>query len=166
MSTAASANDPVRSCSRSRVVFRGVLTRETPRPPPPPAGIPYAQIFWPLHPIFDRIWAFIRLSPHFEHFNHTWVDTHSCQGHDYHDVLPFKDLMNENSGHYYTNQELYQLFDPMNPELPYLYDNFDWGHCHTAALGHDAAHATDDTLREGGAQGTGDESIFWETQWE
>merc|ERR1711918_252127 len=61
--------------------------------------------------------AFIRLSPHFEHFNHTWVDTHSCQGHDYHDVLPFKDLMNENSGHYYTNQELYQLFDPMNPEL-------------------------------------------------
>ena len=41
--------------------------------------------------------------------------------------------MNENSGHYYTNQELYQLFDPMNPELPYLYDNFDWGHCHTAA---------------------------------
>merc|ERR1712205_284556 len=82
------------------------------------------------------------------------------------DLLAFKDLMNENSGHYYANQELYQLFDPMNPELPYLYDNFDWGHCHTAALGHDAAHATDDTLREGGAQGTGDESIFWETQWE
>ena len=150
----------VRTDSRcaSRVLTRG--TRRRARAPSP------AQIFWPLHPIFDRIWAFIRLSPHFEHFNHTWVDTHSCQGHDYHDVLPFKDLMNENSGHYYTNQELYQLFDPMNPELPYLYDNFDWGHCHTAALGHDAAHATDDTLREGGAQGTGDESIFWETQWE
>jgi hypothetical protein len=94
-------------------------------------------IFWPLHPIFDRLWAFLRVAPEFSHFNHTWVDTQSCQGHDYHDIMPFKDLLGEHSGHYYTNQELYQLFDPSSPTLPYMYDNFDWGHCHTATNGHD-----------------------------
>ena len=29
----------------------------------------------------------------------------------------------------YTYKSGAGLFDPMNPELPYLYDNFDWEYC-------------------------------------
>mmetsp|Transcript_2700 Transcript_2700/g.9136 ORF Transcript_2700/g.9136 Transcript_2700/m.9136 type:complete len:108 (-) Transcript_2700:70-393(-) len=86
-------------------------------------------LFWPLHPIFDRLWAYMRLSDEFDGFNHTWVNTNSCYGHDHHDILPFSDLFNEGTGHFYSNQELYQAFDPRSPVLPYVYDTFVWDHC-------------------------------------
>ena len=78
---------------------------------------------------------------------------------------PFKDLMNENSGHYYTNQELYQLFDLMNPELLHFYDNFDWGHCHTSH----GAHAMRSThgRRQAAGRCSGHRllaPIFWEAR--
>ena len=79
-------------------------------------------LFWPLHPIFDRLWAYMRLSDEFKGFNDTWVNTNSCYGHDHHDILPFSNLFNEGTDHFYSNQELYQAFDPRNPVLPYVYD--------------------------------------------
>ena len=87
-------------------------------------------IFWILHPIFDRLWAFIRMAPEHAGFDHTWVDGGNCNGYNFHDLQPFSDLFGEgNEKHLYTNQELYQLFDPQNPTLNYVYDNFDWSHC-------------------------------------
>ena len=86
-------------------------------------------IFWPLHPVFDRIWAFMRLAPRFQHFNWTWVDEHKCEGHDYHDAQPFRNLWGEHDEHLYTNQELFANFDPRRPELQYVYDSFEWDHC-------------------------------------
>lgn len=70
----------------------------------------------------------MRLSDKFDGFNHTWVNTNSCYGHDHHDILPFSDLFNEGTGHFYSNQELYQAFDPRSPVLPYVYDTFNSEH--------------------------------------
>ena len=32
---------------------------------------------------------------------------------------------------YYTNAQLYDLLDPSNDDLPYVYADFDWDHCTT-----------------------------------
>ena len=44
-------------------------------------------------------------------------------------VLPWKNFLNEESDDGYTNEQLVQLFDPRNPELPHVYDTFAWDHC-------------------------------------
>mmetsp|Transcript_22710 Transcript_22710/g.59299 ORF Transcript_22710/g.59299 Transcript_22710/m.59299 type:complete len:86 (+) Transcript_22710:350-607(+) len=36
---------------------------------------------------------------------------------------------------------LYDLFDPRNPELPYLYEHFNWPHCEAKGLDFAAAAA-------------------------
>ena len=73
----------------------------------------------------------MRMAPEYAHFNHTWVDVGKCYGYDYHDLLPFSDLFGENDAnrHLYSNEQLYRLFDPQNPTLPYVYDTFDWSQC-------------------------------------
>lgn len=74
-------------------------------------------VFWPIHPLFDRLWAYIRLADEFTSFNHTWVDDASCNGRSEADVMPFKNLLDEGRDTFYTNKELYELFDPSSPEL-------------------------------------------------
>ena len=32
-------------------------------------------------------------------------------------------------GTYYTNAELVELYDPLRPELPYIFDDLEWSHC-------------------------------------
>lgn len=86
-------------------------------------------VFWPIHPLFDRLWAYIRLSDDYVNFNHTWKDDSSCYGRSKDDTMPFKNLLNEGSDKFYTNGDLYNLFDPSNPDLTYIYDHFDWDHC-------------------------------------
>lgn len=88
-------------------------------------------LFWPIHPLFDRLWAYIRLDVDgtFSNFNHTWVDDASCQGRSFEDIMPWKDLLDEGSGKFYTNEDLYDLFDPTNEKLTYVYEHFDWDHC-------------------------------------
>ena len=51
-----------------------------------------------------------------------------CSGHSPDDVLAFQNLWDEDN-RYYTNAELYDLFDPRNPSLQYVYDTFEWAHC-------------------------------------
>lgn len=87
-------------------------------------------IFWPIHPTFDRIWHYIRLDSSYSDFDHTWQDDPTCYGRSYLDVLPFKGLFGEeNATHFYSNKDLYSLLDPKNPDLPHVYENFDWDHC-------------------------------------
>jgi hypothetical protein len=75
----------------------------------------------------------MRMAPEYKHFNHTWVDVGKCNGYNYHDLLPFSDLFGETDAnrHLYSNEQLYRLFDPQNPTLPYVYDTFDWSQCAT-----------------------------------
>ena len=42
------------------------------------------------------------------------------------DLLPFSGFLGDSNDKDYTNQQLWDLFDPMNPRLTYLYDTFDW----------------------------------------
>lgn len=78
---------------------------------------------------------------HDPNFVETWVDDHTCYGHNPADVQPFHSLfLGEEALHsdsaqprapksYYTNQELYGLFEPDGMAVPYVYDNFQWPHC-------------------------------------
>lgn len=88
-------------------------------------------VFWPIHPLFDRLLAYIRLSDDYVDFNHTWKDDPSCYGRSKDDMMPFKNLLNEGSDKFYTNGDLYNLFDPRSPDLLYVYDHFDWDHCNS-----------------------------------
>ena len=100
-----------------------------------PLAAPNDPLFWSLHTTFDRLWAFMRAGTTDHEFSEDWTDDDSCSMHDYTNLLPFHDFSIEGSAkpqeEYYTNQQLYQLFDPLNPNLPYVYDSFEWDHCVT-----------------------------------
>lgn len=96
-----------------------------------PLAAPNDPIFWPIHTTFDRVWAFMRLDPTKE-FSGAWEneDPNACAMHGYHDLLPFQGLVgNLSDDRSYSNQQLYDLFDPKSRELPYIYDSFHWDHC-------------------------------------
>ena len=95
------------------------------------AAAPNDPIFWPIHPTFDRLWHFMRLHPSHQNFDHSWPDDPSCAGRSAGDPLPFRGLFDapEQSERFYTNRELYSLMDPRNPDLPYVYADFDTSHC-------------------------------------
>ena len=66
-------------------------------------------------------------------YNMTWVPSGSCTGSYLEDKMPFKmpgtgDLCA--SEHHCTNAELWDILDPNNEHLPYIYDSLDgWGDC-------------------------------------
>lgn len=96
-----------------------------------PLAAPNDPLFWPIHTTFDRVWAFVRLDPD-KDFSGTWEDDDpgACAMHGYHDILPFQGMIgNLSDDRMYSNQQLYDLFDPKNSELPYIYDSFHWDHC-------------------------------------
>ena len=47
------------------------------------------------------------------------------------DRLPFHDFFNESNTEdwFYTNEMLYELFDPQSLTLPYMFDSLSWSHC-------------------------------------
>lgn len=93
-------------------------------------------IFWVSHGSFEKIWAAKRLLPEYRSkFNETWdyFGESSCFGRNWDDAVPFRDF-EEGIDHTqdYTQRELYGMFDPMNEKLPYIFDDFEWSHCHTS----------------------------------
>lgn len=106
-------------------------------------------IFWVTHAVWGRFWHFIRLAPDYESSFHgdwtdpttkSWMDgytnTSDCENMlKYDDKLPFKGFtaQDETSGRHYSNHELYDLFAPNNPNLPYIYADFNWDHCDGSA---------------------------------
>ena len=110
-------------------------------------------VFWVTHAGVDRLWQWKRLSP--EPYDYSWDDgsviSSTCDnitntGHNEGDVRLWRDLFPKKShssydterdltGHYYTNKELYELFDPNKDYLPYVYDKFTWDEC--KEIGHD-----------------------------
>lgn len=97
-----------------------------------PLAGPNDPLFFPVHNAFERLWSFMRVSPA---LNISWewsTGMDDCGDMmNYEDKVPFKNfgVADEESGRLYTNKELWHLFDPANPNLPYVYDNFDWSHC-------------------------------------
>jgi hypothetical protein len=113
-------------------------------------------IFWVSHAAWGRYWHFIRLAPTFsEDFHNDWLDVtvkapynnfmnqSNCESMlKLDDLLPFKNFVTSSSSSssgddgaatttdtFYSNRDLLDLFSPTNPDLPYVYDNFDWDHC-------------------------------------
>jgi len=89
---------------------------------------PYDPFFWIMHQSLERIWNWVEIYQSGT-FDSTWVDT-GITGRDYDDVLPFSNLFGENDPDtYYTNKNLYDLFQADNPSLPYVYESYEWSHC-------------------------------------
>jgi len=95
--------------------------------------------FWPIHPNLERIWMIKKLSDTFSDeswpFSGTSLTSSSgenCYGHGAHDLLPLGDIYGYPSSlekTNLTNMDLYHLMDPMNDNLPYVYDDFTLDHC-------------------------------------
>ena len=54
----------------------------------------------------------------------------TCEGHNADDVIPF-DLhaISKALSEKTTNQEFYTWLDPLNDDIPYVYDTFEYNHC-------------------------------------
>jgi len=99
--------------------------------------------FWPIHPNLERIWMIKKLSSTFQ--NESWPETGTslatdttasgeCYGHGPYDLLPYGDIYGSmdnlaDKNNNLTNKGLYNLMDPMNSDLPYVYDDFSLKHC-------------------------------------
>jgi len=122
-----------------------------------PLAGPNDPLFWPVHGAFERVVDYLRLID-----NTTICDDAGCSlkrydwsygeedddatgcsqlagpaaghvGTSWLDVLPFEAFLGDATGKQYSNQQLWQLFDPMNPRLTYVYDDFDWAVCSSGA---------------------------------
>ena len=83
-------------------------------------------LFWMIHPLFEKAWHVLRLSPDFEHYDMTWTNG-TCPGSSLHDEQAFANVFDDH-GRYYSNAELVQLLDPR--KVPYMYTEFNqWGMC-------------------------------------
>lgn len=88
-------------------------------------------LFWALHPILDKTLSFLRLTPAGadDVFDYDWPEDDKCYGFGPDDTLPFQGLFGEelDNVHDYVNTELFELLDPVNPNHPYVYADFDFG---------------------------------------
>ena len=95
---------------------------------------PNDPIFWPMHPIFDKITQALRLSNPLNGFNLTWHNppVSGCDaGMGWNDTLPFRELFAPNftaanGTGFYTNEELWDYFDPAGDARPV--PGGDWDH--------------------------------------
>uniref|UniRef100_A0A7S2E539 Tyrosinase copper-binding domain-containing protein n=1 Tax=Octactis speculum TaxID=3111310 RepID=A0A7S2E539_9STRA len=104
-----------------------------------PFAAPNDPLFYPLHNYYERVWAFRRHTTQGGPWNDSWGEGFDsslgfgsyCQGFGYHDTLPFssENINGEDSTYLYTNADLYDYYDPHNPDLPYVWDDFQWAHC-------------------------------------
>jgi len=124
------------------------------------SAAPWDPTFWSLHGLADRFLMLRRIYGNITALNETWGYTHltkstggapsdthmvcdwsnvsgmelptctlgSCSGHHEHDVLPMSNFLNMNET--YTNRQFYDFMHPLNDDLPYTYDTFDfWPMC-------------------------------------
>ena len=98
-------------------------------------------LFWMIHPLFEKAWHVLRLSPDFEHYDMTWTNG-TCPGSSLHDEQAFANVFDDH-GRYYSNAELVQLLDPR--KVPYMYTEFNqWGTCSWNPCTNCGVHEEDD----------------------
>mmetsp|Transcript_5283 Transcript_5283/g.9086 ORF Transcript_5283/g.9086 Transcript_5283/m.9086 type:complete len:631 (+) Transcript_5283:100-1992(+) len=82
-------------------------------------------LFSALHSFYHLHWSYIQLTK--PGFDTTWDENSGeCYGHGEYDVLPWKGFQGEDEEKYYTNRDLLEIFHPLNSELPYMHDAFDF----------------------------------------
>ncbi|KAH8078760.1 hypothetical protein JL720_9506 [Aureococcus anophagefferens] len=121
---------------------------------------PNDPIFWVMHNTWERMYHKKFLTPSLaENFLWAWTTTDTCWSFALESVLPFSDLLDEqrtgrkfdgprrNGTTDYTNQQLLDLFNPANPDLPYVYDSLSWDHCDGSENATSTAEAFDHEVR-------------------
>ena len=117
------------------------------------AGSPMDPSFWPIHPTMERLWLFKKLAGGFTDEAWPSVDyatVDGCHGHKAGDVIPFRFSLKTqsslsdgssdpnsavpNNQTKYTNEELYNYMASGSPDMPYVYQDFNWDHCNSVAL--------------------------------
>mmetsp|Transcript_10165 Transcript_10165/g.16887 ORF Transcript_10165/g.16887 Transcript_10165/m.16887 type:complete len:555 (+) Transcript_10165:2-1666(+) len=94
-----------------------------------PLGSSADPIFGVAHSLFARHYSYLRLSN--TEWNATFVASDDCYGQRPNDVMVWQGLLGEEGDdlHYYTQQELLEVFAPTNPALPFLHDSLDFSYC-------------------------------------
>ena len=111
------------------------------------ASSPVDVSFWPVHPTLERLFQYKMLLGLGDDATHGFANTqwanpdgmtmychnNGCKGHHPYDVVPFP-IFAANDGADFearslTNLELFNLLDPSDHRLPYVYDAFQWDHC-------------------------------------
>jgi len=94
-----------------------------------PLGSSADPIFGVAHSLFARHYSYLRLSN--TEWNATFVESSDCYGQRPNDVMVWQGLLGEEGDdlHYYTQQELLEVFAPTNPALPFLHDSLDFSYC-------------------------------------
>ena len=121
---------------------------------------PNDPIFFFIHNTWERMYHKKFLTPSLaENFLWAWTTTDTCWSFALESVLPFSDLLDEqrtgrkfdgprrNGTTDYTNQQLLDLFNPANPDLPYVYDSLSWDHCDGSENATSTAEAFDHEVR-------------------
>ena len=117
------------------------------------SGSPMDPSFWPIHPTMERLWLFKKLAGGFTDEAWPSVDyatVDGCHGHKAGDVIPFRFSLKTqsslsdgssdpnsavpNNQTKYTNEELYNYMASGSPDMPYVYQDFNWDHCNSVAL--------------------------------
>ncbi|CAM9722738.1 unnamed protein product [Heterosigma akashiwo] len=94
-----------------------------------PLGSSADPIFGVAHSLFARHYSYLRLSN--TEWNATFVESSDCYGQRPNDVMVWQGLLGEEGDdlHFYTQQELLEVFAPTNPALPFLHDSLDFSYC-------------------------------------
>lgn len=90
-------------------------------------------IFSIVHNLFERFFHLYRLSPSFSSFDWSWTNDHSCYGRSWNDTLPFYNFDigpdSFSADQPYTNEVLFNIFDPSREALPYIFEDVDLSWC-------------------------------------
>jgi hypothetical protein len=125
------------------------------------SGSPMDPSFWPIHPTMERLFVFKKISNTFEDEDwptHGASSVTNCSGHQETSTVPFKFSMKNgddkgafNDETLLTNGEVYDLLDPSQSSMPYIYQDFAWKHCEW--YGYNFADLLDNYVGNAGANG-------------
>jgi len=93
------------------------------------SGSPSDPVFWPIHPTMERLLLRWRM---FDGLDEEWPTSgyslygDTCTGHAPSDNLEYFSYEGKDD---WTNQKLYDFYDPHEDNLPYVYHHFMWSHC-------------------------------------
>mmetsp|Transcript_49689 Transcript_49689/g.85425 ORF Transcript_49689/g.85425 Transcript_49689/m.85425 type:complete len:436 (-) Transcript_49689:215-1522(-) len=95
-----------------------------------PLGSSADPLFAATHSLYNRHWSYLRLA------NPDWdatfyEGTQTCYGFNADDVMVWQGFLGEEGDdlHFYTQQELLDIFSPSNAALPYMHDSLDFSYC-------------------------------------
>merc|ERR1712146_705317 len=98
------------------------------------SGSPSDISFWPIHPTIERLWMWKRLNGGFT--DEVWRNSsaslygQSCSGHRSDDLIPIEVFdWRDSKLKLFSNADYYQLADPSQSHLPYIFADFNWPHC-------------------------------------